>query len=335
MAHGGRSRPDVAFKDAAHSPIPGRMEPTIVPLQRSAFSSRAGRLELGADALTIAHPKLHKPVEIPLSTIAKVIAGPGAEVCRRTTIPAGVRPKGATLVLVLTTPAKMWLRGTLSREVTEIALAAADPAQAAITLSRLRVEPPAAPSAEQLRDARPLRVGLGLFVPGLIMFALMFGAQYGLRRTFPSKASAAAKETKAEKTEGRSRLPAVPSVKGAIVFRARAADGSLLYAWQTGDRLRVRVDTSPYDCTGTNWREWWDTSERASIPIAANGTIYDAHRRTDPVPAGGIDILTTYVQGTLHGGLLEISFDRIDDYRSAVGNGVCRRPETFSARRSG
>jgi hypothetical protein len=335
MAHGGRSRPDVAFKDAAHSPIPGTMEPTIIPLQRSAFSYRAGRLELGADTLTIDHPKLHQPMEIPLSTIAKVIAGPSAEVCRRTTIPAGVRTKGATLVLVLASPAKVWLRGTLSREVSEIALAAADPAQAAITLSRLRVEPAAPPTAEQLRDARPLRVGLGLFVPGLIMFALMFGTQYGLRRIFSPNASAADKATKAEKTEGRSRLPDVPSVDGAIAFRGRESDGSLLYAWQTGRSLRVRVDTSPSYCSGADWREWWNTVDRNAITIALDGSFFEVHRQTKPVAAGGVDLLTTTIDGEFRGGRLALRFTRRDDYRSAVGDGICQRAETFSARHSG
>jgi hypothetical protein len=104
MAHGGRSRPHVAFKEPAHSPILEAMEPTIVALERATFSYRPGRLELGVDALTIHHPKLQQPVEVPLSAIAKVIIGPGSEVCRRTTIPAGIDPKGATLVLALATP---------------------------------------------------------------------------------------------------------------------------------------------------------------------------------------------------------------------------------------
>ncbi len=311
------------------------MEPTIVPLQRSAFSSRAGRLELGADTLTIDHPKLRKPVEIPLGTIAKVITGPGAEVCRRTTIPAGVRPTGATLVLVLATPVKVWLNGTLSREVSEIALAAADPAQAAITLSRLRVEPAAPPTAEQLRDARPLRVGLGLFVPGLIMFALMFGTQYGLRRVFPPAAGAAEKATEAEKTEGRSRLPKVPSVKGATAFRARAADGSQLYAWRSGRSLRIRVDTSPATCSGANWREWWSTVEHIRVKIETDGSFYDVRRSTDPVPAGGVDVLSTWVEGKIRHGVMNVRLTRQDDYRTSVGNGICRRFERFSARRSG
>ncbi len=311
------------------------MEPTIVPLQRSAFSYRAGRLALGADTLTIDHPKLHKPVEIPLGTIAKVIAGPGAEVCRRTTIPAGVRPKGATLVLVLTTPAKVWLRGTLSREVTEIALAAADPAQAAITLSRLRVEPPAPPTPEQLRDARPLRVGLGLFIPGLVMFALMFGTQYGLRRLFPPKASAAAKETKAEKTEGRSGLPRVPSITGAVAFRAHTPDGSLLYAWQTGDRLRVRVDTSAYQCSGGDWRQWWDTTDRRGITLAAGGSFHNYHHEVTPIPSGGVDVADSTIEGRIRRGILTVVFSLRDDYHGAYFNGACQRAETFSARRFG
>jgi hypothetical protein len=339
MAHGGRRRPDVPFKAAARSPIPGTMEPTIVPLQRATFSLRAGRLQLGVDVLTIDHPKLHQPVEVPLSAIAKVIVGPGSEVCRKTTIPAGIDPKGATLVLVLATPVKIGLRGGLSRVYSEVAVAVADPAQAALALSRLRVEPPAPPTAEQLRDARPLRAALGLVVPTVLMFALMFGVQYGVRQIFPSSASAADKaaqrDADAEKTEGRSRLPGIPSVHGAIAFRSQAADGSLLYAWQAGRSLRIRVDTSPANCTGANWRDWWHTAEHVRVKVEADGSFRDVHRRTDPVASGGVDVLTTWVEGAIRHGVIDVRFTRQDDYRSAVGNGICQRRETFSARRSG
>ena len=200
-------------------------------------------------------------MEVPLSVIAKVIVGAGPSLCRRTTIPAGIDPKGATLALMLDTPVRVGLRGGLSREVGEIAVAVADPAQAAVALSRLPVEPPAPPTAEQLRDARPVRVALGLVVPTVLMFALMFGVQYGVRQLLPSSAGVAGKATEQageeKKTEGRASLPKLPPVAGAPTFRARAADGSLLYAWQTGRSLRVRVDTSAHQCSGANWREWW------------------------------------------------------------------------------
>jgi hypothetical protein len=339
MAHGGRSRPDVAFKALAQPPILVMMEPTIVALQPSGLLRRAGQLELGVDNLTIRHPKLQRPTEIPLGAIAKVVAGPSAEICRKTTIPAGIGPKRATLVLVLSTPAKVWLRGALSREVSEIALALADPAQAAIALSRLRVEPPAPATAEQLRAAQPLRVAVGIIAPMLVAATVLFGIQYGVRQIIPSPASAADKTAQeaaeAQRTEGRSRLPEVPSVGGAIAFRARASDGSLLYAWQTGPSLRVRVDTSPSNCSGANWREWWDTAEHVRVKIEADGSFFDVRRSTDPVPAGGVDILTTWVEGKVRHGVMNVRLTRQDDYRSAVGNGICRRFETFSARRPG
>jgi hypothetical protein len=339
MAHHGRPRTDVAFKEPAHSPISVGMEPTIVALQPCGLMRRAGQLELGVDALTIRHPKLSRPTEISLAMIAKVVAGPGAEVCRKTTIPAGIDPKGATLVLVLAAPAKVWLRGALSREVSEIALAVADPEQAAIALSRLRVEPPTPPTAEQLRAAQPLRVVVGVIAPMLVAATVLFGIQYGVRQIIPSPANAADKAAQeaveAERTEGRSRLPDIPSVDGAVAFRARASDGSLLSAWQTGPSLRIRVDTSPSNCSDANWREWWNTAEHIRVKIEADGSFFDVRRSTDPVRAGGVDVLTTWVEGKVRHGVVNVRFTRQDDYRSAVGDGICRRFETFSARRSG
>ena len=294
---------------------------------------------LGVDTLTIRHPKLQQPVEIPLIAIAKVIAGPGPEVCRRTTIPGGIDPKAATLVLVLATPVTVRVRGALGREVSEIALAAADPAQAIIALSRLRVEPPAPATAKQLRDAQPLRVALGVVAPLVIVAAMLFAIQYGVRQVFPQPAgadtNAADEYAEAEKTEGRSRLPDIPSVAGATSWRARAEDGSLLYAWRTDDRLRVRVDTAPYDCREAGWREWWESADRGTIPISPDGHFLSAKRKVEPVRAGGVDVLTTWIQGQVRSDGLELRFTRQDSYRTAVGDGNCHRVESFSARRSG
>jgi hypothetical protein len=339
MAHGGHSRPDVTFKDPAHSPIFVTMEPTIVALKPSGFTHRKGELELGVDALIVRHPKLHNPLELPLSTIAKVLIGPGPEVCRGTTIPAGIDPKGATLVLVLATPVKVWLRGALGREVSEIALAAADPAHAAIALSRLRVEPPAPPTPEQLRNARPLRVVLGVVAPLLIVATVMFGIQYGVQQVFPAPASADAKAAEeladAERTEGRSRLPHVPSVAGAISWRARAEDGSLLYAWQRDDRLSVRVDTSPQRCSGGSWREWWSTADRPGIKVEADGSFFDRQHGVAPISSGGVDVADSTVEGRVRRGIITLIFHSRDDYRGAYYNGICLRSERFSARHSG
>ena len=193
----------------------------------------------------------------------------------------------------------------------------------------------APPTPEQPRGAGPLRVALGIAVPILVAVAVGGGLAWAKIKADPPPASAAAEATKAEKTEGRSRLPGIPSVHGAIAFRARAADGSLLYAWQTGAQLRVRVDISPYDCSGANWREWWSTAGYTKVKIEADGSFFDGYRHTGPVAAGGIDILTTRIDGYLRGGRLDLRFTRGDDYRSAVGDGVCARGETFSARRSG
>jgi hypothetical protein len=126
-----------------------------------------------------------------------------------------------------------------------------------------------------------------------------------------------------------------PSVDGAITFRARSAEGSLLYVWKTGDRLRVRVDIPPYDCQGTNWREWWTSADRRMIPIAANGHFQNAKRQVEPVGAGGVDVLTTWIEGDVRSDRVELRFVRRDDYRTAVGNGICNRVESFSARRFG
>lgn len=71
------------------------------------------------------------------------------------------------------------------------------------------------------------------------------------------------------------------------------------------------------------------------VKIEADGSFYDVRRSTDPVAAGGVDVLTTWVEGALRHGVMNLRFTRQDDYRSAVGNGICQRFATFSARRPG
>jgi hypothetical protein len=218
MAHGGRSRPDAAFKDAAHSPILVTMEPAIIPEEQ-----------------------------------------------------------------------------------------------------RARKRPGRRAAAIQL----------------LVMIAIGGGLAWLKVTAHPPPAGAAGDYAEAQKTEGRSRLSSIPWVQGAIAFRARATDGSQLYVWRTGDRLRVRVDTAPYDCARAGWREWWDTTEHATVRITAHDTFNDVRRAHPPVPAGGIDVLTTAVHGTVSEDRIELRLFRRDDYRSAAGNGICQRSETFIARRSG
>jgi hypothetical protein len=241
--------------------------------------------------------------------------------------------------MVLATPVKVWLRGALSREVSEIAVAVADPAQATIALSRLGVEQPAPPTAEQLRDAQPLWVVVGVIAPMLIAFTVLFGIQYGVRQVLPQPVSAAAKATdeaaEAEKTEGRSRLDDVPSVRGAISWRARAEDGSLLYAWQTDRRLHVRVDVSSEQCSGGSWREWWWTSDRPGIALESDGSFFDRHHEVAPISSGGVDVADSTVEGSVRRGILALAFRSRNDYRGAYFNDICKRIVSFSARRSG
>lgn len=308
------------------------MEPTIVALQPSRFARRAGQFELGADTLTIRHPRLRKPVELPLGTITQVVAGPAAEVFRATTIPLAVRPGSATLVLTLATPIKLPLRGAPRQEVGEIALAVADPAQATIALSRLGVTAPAPPTAEQLRSARYLVFALRSSVVGTALIVGICGASaaFGPIHLFGTDAKAKARET-----EGRSSLAAVPEVPGAIAYRGAAADGARVYVWRAGDRLRVRVDSAPQTCTASNSRLWWKTMDRQDIRIAADGTFHDRGRTVKKLAAGGVDIATSQLRGRVSGDRVIASYVRRDSYRSAVGDFLCPRSEPFVARRIG
>jgi hypothetical protein len=324
MAYDGRARPDTTFKDAAQSPISGEMEPTIVTLERSGFSGlcgRRGHVELGADTLTIHHPKLNRPLELPLGDIAHVIAGPAPEVCRPTTIPAGLRSR-ATLVLVLAEPRKIWLSGSPGRTVAEIALAAADPVQATIALSRLRVAPPAPPTEQQRRRAGPVWLGLRVVVPALVVGGLTAASHLAIDGHAAARPNP---RVEAAKTEGRSLLPAVPTVAGATAYRpATAPDGSRVFVWQRGDKLRVRVDAAPRDCDGVTWREWWKTADRGGIAIGAGGAFQQTRSKRQDLAAGGIDTITTTIDGSVHDRRVDLHFVRRDDYRSASGDGSCR-----------
>jgi hypothetical protein len=308
------------------------MEPTIVALRPSRFARRAGQLELSADTLTIRHPRLRRPVELPLSAITKVVAGAAAEVFRATTIPLAVRPGSATLVLTLATPVKLPLRGIPSQEVGEIALAAADPTQATIALSRLGVDAPTPPTAEQLRAARYLTFALGSSLVGTTLIVGICGAlsAFGPIHLFGADAKAKARET-----EGLSSLAAVPEVPGALAYRGTAADGARVYVWRTGARLRVRVDSAPRICTASNSRLWWKTMDRRNIRIAADGTFHDRGRTVKKLAVGGIDTATSQLRGRISRDRIIASYVRRDTYRSAVGDFLCPRTEPFVARRSG
>jgi hypothetical protein len=307
------------------------MEPTIVALRPSRLARRAGQLELGADSLTIRHPRLRKPVHLPLSAITKVVAGPAAEVFRATTVPLAVRPGSATLVLTLAAPVKLPLRGIPSQEVAEIALAAADPAQATIALSRLGVDVPTPPTAEQLRAARYLTFALrSSFVGTAVIVGIASApALFGPIHLFGPDAKAKARET-----EGRSSLAAVPEVPGAIAYRGTAADGAQVYVWRTGDRLRIRVDSAPQTCAASNSRLWWKTMDHRNIRIAADGTFHDRGRTVTKLAAGGVDIATSQLRGRIAGDRVIASYERRDSYRSSVGDFRCPRTESFVARRT-
>jgi hypothetical protein len=108
--------------------------------------------------------------------VTQVIAGPSAEVHRATTIPLAVRPGSATLVLKLASPLKLPLRGLPGQKVDEIALAAADPTQAALALSRLGVDAPTPPTAEQRRAGRYLTFALGTSLVGTALIVVTIGA---------------------------------------------------------------------------------------------------------------------------------------------------------------
>jgi hypothetical protein len=308
------------------------MEPTIVPLKPTRFARRPGRLELDSDTLTIRHPRLRRPLPLPLSAITKVIVGPSAEVFRATTLPLAVRPGSATLVLTLDSPVKLPLHGLPGQEVGEIALAAADPTQAAIALSRLRVDAPTPPTVEQQRAARYLTFALrsSPVATALIVAIAAAPAVFGPIHLFPADAKAKARET-----EGRSSLAPVPVVPGAITYRATAADGARVYVWRTGDRLRVRVDSAAQLCKGFNWRQWWKTMDRSVIRIAADGRFHDRGRAVRKVAAGGVDITTSQLDGRISGDRVIASYVRRDTYNGAEGRFVCPRTEPFVARRSG
>jgi hypothetical protein len=294
------------------------------------------RLVIGVDAVTVHHVSLRRPLTMPRATIVAAIAGPADEVGRPTTIPPG-RPDSRRANLVLELAAPITVRGILARRersIDAVALVAADPAQAAAAISLLGLREPSLYVADE-RPARKRPGRRAAAIQTIVTIAVGGGLAWAKIQADPPPASAANDYARAEKTEGRSRLPDVPSIDGAIAFRARAADGSLLYAWQTGGQLRVRVDISPYDCSGANWREWWETAEHLMVKIEADGSFFDVRRHTGPVAAGGIDILTSWVEGHVHGGHLDVRFTRKDDYRSAVGDGICQRAESFSARRSG
>jgi hypothetical protein len=99
-----------------------------------------------------------------------------------------------------------------------------------------------------LADERPVRKRLGrraAAVQLLVTIAVGGGLAWLKIKVDPPPAGAAEELAEAEKTEGRSRL-------------------------QTGDRLRVRVDTSAHRCSGGDWREWWSTIDRQGIAPAAD-----------------------------------------------------------------
>jgi hypothetical protein len=192
---------------------------------------------------------------------------------------------------------------------------------------------PAIVTEEQRARKRPGRRAAAIQL--LVMIAIGGGLAWLKITAHPPPAGAAGDYAEAQKTEGRSRLPGVPSVERGVQWVARAGHGELLYAWQTGNHLRVRVDTAPYTCPKPNWRQWWQSADRGRISIAAYGHFQNAKRKLDPISAGGIDILATWIDGELRGERLDLRFTRQDRYRTAAGDGECMRSETFIARRSG